>query len=276
MKRDLARKIARNILITISFLFLIFVWARFVEPNIVKLEMVSLVIDNFPVNDLRILHLTDFHSRNFGEKERKVLQILEETDPDFIFITGDIVDWQTKDLDSCSKFWRELGDKRESKIFAVYGNHEHRNPRFKKIVKLLAENDIKVLVNESIEIDFSDDSLYLIGLDDPHLGFDDAEKAMEDVPQNGPKIMLAHSPEIFRKIKQKDIGLVLVGHTHGCQINLPIICDWILPLKYDRQYKQGLFEEQGTYMYVNRGIGETFLPFRFNCFPEATLITINP
>jgi len=97
---------------------------------------------------------------------------------------------------------------------------------------------------------------------------------MKNLKKDVPKILLAHSPEIFRKVKNKKIDLVLVGHTHGCQINIPFLCDFIVPLKYDKQYKRGLFKENGVYMYVNKGIGETFLPVRFNSPPEITLIEL--
>jgi hypothetical protein len=87
--------------------------------------------------------------------------------------------------------------------------------------------------------------------------------------------MLAHSPEIFRRIKSQNIDLVLTGHTHGGQVNIPFITNFFLPVKYGRKYKSGLFKEDSTYLYVNRGVGTTLLPFRFNAPPEITLIELN-
>jgi len=268
-----------------------FVWMRFIEPSLVKVERISLEINDFPLEKLRVLHLSDLHTKEITKKEKDILKIIERENPDFIFLTGDMVDWQTEDLDSVSWLWQGISEGRGGRVFGVYGNHEHRNPKFKEIKVLLKESGIEILDNEWKKVEVGDRSFYLIGLDDPHLGFDKLDLAMEGLPEGGSRIMLAHSPEVFRKvilrqaqddaeqgrsIKNKDIDLVLVGHTHGCQINLPFLCDWILPVKYDKQYKSGLFQEQGTYLYVNRGLGETFLPLRFNSFPEATLIEITP
>ncbi len=258
------------------FAFCFFVWARFIEPNLLKLEKISFDVENLAVSNLTILHLTDLHSKSFGKNEKDVLNAAKEINPDFIFLTGDIIDWQTKDWDACFSFWQELVQDREGRVFAVYGNHEHRNPEFKKIGQLFKKSGMIVLENENVEIEIGVGSFYLIGVDDPHLGFDDLDKAMIGVKQDHFQILLAHSPEIFRKAKETSLNLVLVGHTHGCQINLPILCDCVIPLEYDKQYKQGLFYENDTYLYVNRGIGETFLPLRFNSVPEALVITINP
>lgn len=262
--------------ILIIIVILIGIWGFFIEPNMIKVERISLGVKNLPSSfqNIKILHLSDFHSKNFGGKEREILGLVAELKPDFIFITGDIIDWQTKDLESCQEFWKALSADYQGRIFGVYGNHEHRNKNFRVLSEFLEGGGIKILNNENIELKRNEDLIYLIGTDDPHLGYDNIEKAMEGVDENIPKILLAHSPEIFRKVKQKNIDLVLVGHTHGCQIDIPGLCNLILPLNYDKQYKKGLFKENSTYLYVNRGIGETFIPVRFNSPPEITLLKL--
>lgn len=263
----------------------------------IKVKKISIKIKNLPssFDGVKIAHLTDFHSRRFGKKEKRVLEILDEIKPDFVVITGDFVDWSTKDLNSCQDFWKSISKKFEGKTFGVYGNHEHRHSKFKILDNLLKKSGIEFLNNKSTKLKIDNDfvhpvreyqdrekeqgkqfsnGIYLIGVDDPHLEQDNISKATENVKNDAPKILLAHSPEIFRKVKQGNIDLVLVGHTHGGQINIPFLINFLLPLKYDKKYKRGLFFENGTYMYVNRGIGETILPVRFNSFPEVTLITL--
>lgn len=275
----------------LSFLILAGIWGVFIEPNHIKVEKLSLEIKDLPPSfeNLKILHLSDFHSRGFGQKEKKILEILSQLSPDFIFITGDIVDWSTRDFESCRKFWKELSKNYQGRIFAVYGNHDHRNKNFRDLDAFLKESKIEILNNESRKIEKGEDFIYLIGVDDSHLGYDNIENAMKGIKSNASKILLAHSPEIFRKIKDlpanrlepqgdwqagKDINLVLAGHTHGGQINIPFFSYFVLPLKYDKKYKSGLFEENLIYLYVSRGIGETVLPIRVNAFPEVALIEL--
>ncbi len=179
-------------------------------------------------------------------------------------------------FNDCFYFGQELTNSRKGTVFGVFGNHDHRNKGFSLAAGLMREAGIEILTNEARKIIWNGGSFYLIGVDDSHLGFSNLDKALSAVSGGDLRILLAHSPEIFRQAKYKDIFLTLVGHTHGCQINLPFLCQYIVSLNYDKQYRSGLYLEGGAYLYVNRGVGETFLPLRFNSLPEATLITINP
>ncbi|HUX28879.1 MAG TPA: hypothetical protein VMV39_08820, partial [Terracidiphilus sp.] len=71
----------------------------------------------------------------------------------------------------------------------------------------------------------------------------------------------------------KGVDLMLSGHTHGGQIRLPLIGALELP-PLGRKYIEGAFRVGGMQLYVNRGIGTVGLPFRFDCPPEITLITL--
>jgi len=258
------------------FVILLGIRGFLVEPKTIKIEDISIEIKNLPPSfkEIKIIHLSDFHSKNFGKREREVLKNLQQLNPDFIFITGDFIDWRTRDLNSCQDFWKELSKNYPQKVFGVLGNHEHHHLKFKTIKNLLAESGIEILDNKTKKIKKNEDFIYLIGVDDPREGYDNIEKAMAGIEDGVPKILIAHSPEIFRKVREKNIDLVLVGHTHGGQINIPFITDLFSPVKYDKKYKSGLFKEDSTYLYVNRGIGTTFLPIRFNSFPEITIITL--
>jgi hypothetical protein len=69
----------------------------------------------------------------------------------------------------------------------------------------------------------------------------------------------------------KEIDLILAGHTHGGQVRLPVIGSFNIVPSHNIKYDMGLFNKQGTTMYVNRGIGTTILPIRFFCSPEITI-----
>lgn len=250
------------------------------KPNNLQIERQVLVIENLPksFNRMKIVHLTDLHSYWFGPREKRVLEILEKLKPDFVFITGDFIDSTTKlitdrDLSSVKIFWQKLGEKYENRIFAVLGNHD---PGFLK--NLLEENYINVLDNENKKIFINGDFIYLVGVDDPRTGRDDLLKAMKGIQKNRPKILLAHSPDIITKAVEKRINLVLVGDTHGGQVNIPVInpiLEYLKPLtKYGRKYTKGLFKIEETYLYVNSGVGTSVFPIRFNCPPEIVLIEL--
>ncbi|MFP4083192.1 MAG: metallophosphoesterase, partial [Candidatus Aminicenantes bacterium] len=69
----------------------------------------------------------------------------------------------------------------------------------------------------------------------------------------------------------KKINLILAGHTHGGQIRMPFLGALEILPHHSVDYDKGLFESQGTKMYVNRGIGMALIPMRFLCPPEITV-----
>ncbi len=255
-----------------AFFALGFFWCVFVEPNfLLKKELkISLPHSFDELKNLKLVHISDIHFKKIGAREIKLLKFLKEIDPDYLFITGDLFDWQAKDLKEAQKYFKDLSLTAKKGAFGVWGNHDHRNRKFSQEKNILKECGISILSNERI---FLEESFYLIGVDDPHLDYDDLPSAMEGTNQKFAKIILAHSPEIFEKIEGKNI-LVLAGHTHGGQINIPWLVDIFFPLKHNKKYKKGLFFDDGKWMYVNRGIGTTFLPVRFNSPPEIAIIKI--
>jgi predicted MPP superfamily phosphohydrolase len=66
---------------------------------------------------------------------------------------------------------------------------------------------------------------------------------------------------------------MLSGHTHGGQIRLPLAGPLALP-GLGRKYFEGWFRFRDLQLYVNRGLGTVGVPFRFNCPPEITLLTL--
>jgi predicted MPP superfamily phosphohydrolase len=69
------------------------------------------------------------------------------------------------------------------------------------------------------------------------------------------------------------IDLMLSGHSHGGQIRLPFVGPMVLP-PMGRRYYEGLYRFKGMQLYVNRGIGTVGVPFRLNCPPEITVLTL--
>jgi len=280
--RNIKKRRFKKLFLLIAFLssvISLFYYSFIFEPNNIQIERINIEIENLPeeFEGVKIVHLTDFHSKGFGEREKKTVEIIREINPDFIFITGDFVDHSTEDWDSCQKFWRELSHQHQGKIFGVLGNHEHwiKSLDISAIEKMLEESGISILNNENIKILRDNNYIYLIGVDDPDSEKDDLPKAIIDTEENIPKILLAHSPDIIDNLQEEKVDLILVGHTHGGQVVIPFIKPFWVPTKNRGKYASGLFEINNTYLYVNRGVGlAPTLPIRFNCPPEITVIEL--
>jgi predicted MPP superfamily phosphohydrolase len=70
------------------------------------------------------------------------------------------------------------------------------------------------------------------------------------------------------------MDLYLCGHTHGGQICLPWIGPPFLNARCRREYGSGEWRHNAMQGYTNRGIGTSTLPVRYNCPPEAAVITL--
>jgi predicted MPP superfamily phosphohydrolase len=272
----------KKIIVLIIFLLGILLFGYYIvvfEPNNLQIERQIITIENLPktFDGARVVHLTDFHSYWFGSREKRVLEILKELNPCFLFITGDFIDPITKlmtdkELKSVKVFWQKLAEQhQDDRVFAVLGNHDT-----KRVGKYLEEKGIRVLDNENQKIVLNNQYIYLVGVDDPWTGRDNLIKAMEGVDKDKPKILLAHSPDIINQASKLKVDLVLAGHTHGGQVNIPFVEPFWIPSKYDGKYASGLFKIDQTWLYVNRGVGTSILPIRFNCPPEIALIKLTP
>ena len=89
-----------------------------------------------------------------------------------------------------------------------------------------------------------------------------------------PFFLLSHNPDFVETIRDRRVGLVLSGHTHGGQIVLPGYGAPIVPSRYGQKYLYGLVQGPCCQVFVTRGVGTVTPPVRFLCRPEVVLITL--
>jgi len=260
------------------FLIILIAYSVFKEPFDIRLECKTIFLKKLPENfeGLRIIHISDLHSKKFGRKEKKILEIISQQKADFIFITGDINEARHKKVDSCIDFWQELVRLNLDSVYAVLGNHIHEDQKIEPVIfrDILRKSGIKVLDNENVKLERKEQYIWLLGVNDPHTNHHNLSQTYQGVNNFSIRILLSHSSEIIDDFRAGDADLILTGHTHGGQVKIPGIRVFWSPTKYHGKYARGLFKVKGAYMYVNRGIGTKKLPIRFNSRPEITLFTL--
>ncbi len=217
-----------------------------------------------------ILHLSDLHSKEYGENQRHLLKLMEEINFDLIALTGDFVDKRTPKKGPLISLIKGNGDK---PTFFVPGNHEWGTGF--SVKEELEALGVKVLDNKGYRFTKGESHIWILGVDDPYLGRDDLEGAMREIQDDSPKVLLAHAPNIFGRAIEKNIDLTLVGHTHGGQIRLPFVGAIVVPGQgLFPKYDYGLYTSGGSSMIINGGVGESVLPLRFNLRPEIVVIKL--
>lgn len=229
----------------------------------------------------RIAHVSDLHNAQMGENNERLIKLLESSEPDIISITGDIVDCHRTDIDVAADFVRQA--MKIAPCYYVTGNHEAslEDEVYRELEARLSSLGLTMLRNESVIIERDGEAIEIIGLDDPEFAPHGEDEAIEVehieslTMGDSFTLLLSHKPEFFEEYVKSGVELVLCGHTHGGQFRLPFVGGLIAPGQgLFPVYDAGLFSEDNTHMIVNRGIGNSLMPIRFNNRPEIIIIEL--
>lgn len=142
-----------------------------------------------------------------------------------------------------------------------------------ELLSLYKQCGIEVLMNTTEQIGQGASLLNLAGLGDVTAGYFDPQTTFKNWNSSLPGIVLGHNPNILPYLTSYPGDLLLFGHTHGGQVNLPFFWKKLTYL-IDARFKSGLINlEPGKTAYVTRGLGSCY-PFRWFAPPEIVLFTL--
>ncbi len=130
------------------------------------------------------------------------------------------------------------------------------------------------MTNRGLWIEAGGARIWLCGVGDYWTGWQDLPAALGPASVDDAVILLSHNPDYVEKIEDPRVGIVLAGHTHGGQVDIPVIGPPIIPSLYGQKYAQGLVQGPVARVFVTRGIGTISPPIRLNCAPEIVLFTL--
>ena len=237
-----------------------------------------------PVKDLpeslkgfRIAQLSDVHLGMFFSLERlkELLRQAAAGKPDALAITGDIFDDVSMNAEAV-QIVDSFAEEFPRGIWYCNGNHEHFRG-LEEIRRMLADTRIHSLVNAAEVVVEGQRPLVFLGVDYPMHREDKAfqadkrafmDEAMQGLPENAVKVLLAHHPEFIDDAAARGVELTLTGHTHGSQFGV-----FGIPLFPVFKYTRGMVQKGACYGYVHSGNGSWF-PCRIGCPPEIAYFTL--
>lgn len=255
-----------------------FFYTFYIEPNWIEINKVTIKSPELytSLKGIKIVQISDLHTREYGFKERRMAGIINSVKPDIVFFTGELIG-EGHDIEKRLKIAFEIFDGIDAPlgIWASPDVFDMYMLNIPSIRDRINKSKIRFLVNENTKIITAGENYFwLIGVADAAERQDDLRQAMTGVPINAPKLLLSHSPEIVDKAANFKIGIILSGHTQGGQTGLK----WIRKrIKYFRKYERymaGLYKINDTFLYVNKGIETKEGTGRFLCRPEVTVINI--
>ncbi|MDR3600976.1 MAG: metallophosphoesterase [Desulfosporosinus sp.] len=259
-------------------------WAEY-DTLTLKREHWDLFYPNLPaaLEGKTICQLSDLHLESLRISAEHITQLVMVQKPDLLVITGDIISSET-DLDKLDDYLGELTAPYGK--FVVMGNNDYShlsNTLFKRYLQQFRRLNWTPLLNDASFL--SNLNLWVIGVDDPATRHDDVDQAYQKVLSgstaptslNPPfRLVLAHSTDCLDGVAEYGADLLLTGHTHGGQIRLPGLQPFITNtyLGHHGIY-EGYHVIDGIPLYINRGIGESVIPLRFNVLPEIAFFTLH-
>lgn len=217
---------------------------------------------------LSILQLTDWHLHGSPDRRfyEEIVREAERLNPDLIVFTGDLLD----DMACLDWLPRTLGRlKAPLGQFSILGNHDWllAPPTIRKRMEEIGWRDVG---SHSLTIFHRDRPLVIGGTERPWMGQHPDFAATDDSTF---RLLLSHTPDNFSWAQKNGVDLMLSGHNHGGQIVLPVIGPMYTPSLYGVRYSSGAWHQNGTLLYVSRGISGGH-PIRYNCRPEVSLLTL--
>lgn len=244
----------------IIILFIIFLYALYVDTSGVKVKEYRYVSSNLPIGfeGLKIIQFSDTLIKNNDDIKHLelVANKINKLNPDVIVFTGDLVYNKMKFSEENRLKIIKILKSLDANLYkyAIYGDNDNEDVKslFEESEFYFLDNEAKYLFNDSIE------PIVIAG------GSNITEEIynLEDNISYNFAITLTHNPDDFDNINTSiQSNLVLSGHSLGGQIRLPF---WGALLKKDgaRKYIDDFYVGDNKTLYVSYGIGTEKTPFR--------------
>lgn len=275
-----SRKLRNALLVLASLLLVLGLWAFWIEPASLTTHSVTLQIPHWQPEHqgLKIAVLTDLHvgSPHTGiEKLKEVVARTNREQPDLVVILGDLVVHEVVggdfvDPEPIAEVLRGL--QAPLGVIAVLGNHDWWYDGV-RVEKALRGAGIEVLENKAHQVQHKRKAFWVVGIADLWTRRPDVEGSLRQVEGADPIILITHNADLFPQVPSR-VSLTMAGHTHGGQVNLPLVGRLVVPSKYGQRYAMGHIVENGKHLFVGTGVGTSILPVRFRVPPEVVVITV--
>lgn len=251
-------------------------WGALTDQSFIDETFYSVESDKL-ANNVRAVFLSDLHMSQFGEDNSELVRRVRLLQPDVILIGGDMNVKGNADYQPVLSLCRQLAAITDT--YYALGNHELTEivTSGRQIYDDIDATGVTMLNDRCVSANINGNTIWIGGLSESGGGI---ARYSNDIigklaGKEGFKLLLSHYPSNYPLIAQQEIDLVLSGHLHGGQINLPYFDglysyeDGLLP-----PYTEGEFEQNGTTMIVSRGLGNSNPIPRVNNPPELIIVDL--
>ncbi len=231
-----------------------------------RLEIAELpvALEGFTIAQLSDVHAGPFLAR--GDLDG-VLHVLDEEAPDVVCWTGDyVVHGPENMMPALDELCRCVGRRA---TFAVFGNHDYKGRRELKISEALMASGWQFLRNGGATVEVDGARVAFGGVEDLEEGKGvDFGRGAETFSGANVRVGLCHHPRGAPEFVQRGADLVLSGHSHGTQVDLP----WLRRLGPPHPGLRARLG--GAALIVSRGLGVIGIPLRIGAPAEVVVVEL--
>lgn len=251
----------------------VFAWARFVEPQLIRVDVTELCGTGMQARIALVsdIHLGVYKDRRFLER---LVERLDALPVDAVVIAGDLT-YEPQRL-VLSEAFAPLSALRVP-VYAVLGNHDQQAPGpdiDAPLREALRAHGVRVIEGMA----FTDArGIRWAGLGDRWAGKDDPG-FLRTASDPTPPIVVAHNPDSAMELRPGEAAIVLAGHTHGGQIRIPWLYRKVIPSAhgFDRGEQTAPAAAGPVRVFTTRGVGEVGLPLRLFNPPTIDVLQLWP
>jgi predicted MPP superfamily phosphohydrolase len=225
--------------------------------------------------------IADIQTVEVGSRERRAVELLLDERPDVVLIAGDMFQGTAAQWERTRDDYQALLGRLASVphgAFVVAGDVD----RPFLMDEVLGSSGVQFLDSEVAEVRIGDRTIQILGM--PLVPTDAADEALAafiDAPRaDAARLLLGHRPDWANRFGRGPAGvdLVVSGHTHGGQIQLPGIGPIMTMSEVPRPVAAGgLHDLGGQLVYVSTGVGmeqQGAPQIRLGARPSVALLTL--
>jgi hypothetical protein len=287
--REKSSIVLAKLRLAIVLIFLVYVPARiYYDHSTVSTRIVEFKKEGLPssLDGYKIVLIADVQADRYTDEGRlnRYIKEVNNVNPDLVLIAGDVITSTPNFIELAADALGKI--KSKYGVYSCVGDHDNWAYRGdtersrREITEALLFRNIKMIDNDKIVVNVDNSKIGITFITNTYverINKNKIDDLVSESPDEDLRIFLTHQPRSFLidSAYRSGYDLFLAGHTHGGQLTFFFPFLNLSPTLIETKYVKGDFRFGDMLAVVNRGLGMSLAPIRYNSTPEVTLVILS-